>query len=223
MNIRSPVLLCYNSYMFTGIVEELGQVSDIRDNSISVSCKKILSDIKIGDSIAVDGVCLTVTSFNASGFVADVSYETKRVTKLANLKNYDPVNLERALLLSSRLGGHIVSGHVDCVAEVYNLASKGDFYELKIKVPDGFSQYYVKKGSITIDGISLTIADISNNIINVAVIPHTYEATNLSSLKKGDAVNIEFDILAKYVEKNLLMNDNKNNITMDFLEENGFV
>ena len=109
------------------------------------------------------------------------------------------------------------------VAEVYNLASKGDFYELKIKVPDGFSQYYVKKGSITIDGISLTIADISNNIINVAVIPHTYEATNLSSLKKGDAVNIEFDILAKYVEKNLLMNDNKNNITMDFLEENGFV
>ena len=209
--------------MFTGIVEEVGYISAIGQDSITISCKDVLSDIKIGDSIAVDGVCLTVTSFNASSFVADVSYETKKVTKLGSLKQSSPVNLERALLVSSRLGGHIVSGHVDCTAKVLELKKKDSFYELSIKLPEGYAQYYIKKGSVTIDGISLTIADVLNTVIKVAVIPHTYNSTNLSSLTAGDSVNIEFDILAKYVEKNLLMNDNKNNITMDFLAENGFV
>ena len=210
-------------YIFTGIVEEVGHINSIGLDTITVSCKEVLSDINIGDSIAVDGVCLTVTGFDKSSFTADVSYETKKVTKIGNLKQSDAVNLERALTLNSRLGGHIVSGHIDCTAQIQDIIKNGEFYELIIKIPDGFSQYYVKKGSITIDGISLTIADVSANIIKLAIIPHTFESTNLYSLKNGDFVNIEFDILSKYVEKNLLMNDNKNNITRDFLAENGFI
>ena len=209
--------------MFTGIVEEIGHINSVNNDSISVSCKKILEDINIGDSIAVDGVCLTVTSYNATSFNADVSYETMRVTKLGDLQINDSVNLERAMLATSRFGGHIVSGHVDCVGKIIDINKNGNFYELNVSIPDGNSQYFIKKGSITIDGISLTIYDLTENSIKVAVIPHTFENTNLKTLKSSSFVNIEFDILGKYVEKNLLMNDNKSNITERFLQENGFM
>lgn len=209
--------------MFTGIVEEIGHINAISNDSISVSCKKILEDIKIGDSIAVDGVCLTVTSFDNSSFNADMSYETMRVTKLGDLQFDDVVNLERAMLVNSRFGGHIVSGHIDCVGKILGINKTGNFYELGISIPEGNAQYFIKKGSITIDGISLTIYDLTNNSVKIAVIPHTFENTNLKSLKTNSFVNIEFDILGKYVEKNLLMNDNKSNITENFLKENGFI
>ena len=209
--------------MFTGIVEEIGHINSVNNDSISVSCKKILEDINIGDSIAVDGVCLTVTSYNATSFNADVSYETMRVTKLGDLQINDSVNLERAMLATSRFGGHIVSGHVDCVGKIIDINKNGNFYELNVSIPDGNSQYFIKKGSITIDGISLTIYDLTENSIKVAVIPHTFENTNLKTLKANSFVNIEFDILGKYVEKKLLMNDNKSNITENFLKENGFI
>lgn len=209
--------------MFTGIVEEIGYIKSVNTDTISVCCTKITEDMNIGDSIAVDGVCLTVTSIVADGFVADVSYETKNVTKLCRLKTSDSVNLERALLATSRFGGHIVSGHVDCVGEVSRLHKNGDSYELEIKLPSAdYSQYFVKKGSITIDGISLTIYDLTESSVKIAVIPHTFENTNMKTFNPGDLVNVEFDILAKYVEKKLLMNDNKNNITENFLKDNGF-
>lgn len=210
--------------MFTGIVEEVGQIKSIGSDSISVLCREILSDIKIGDSIAVDGVCLTVTTFDDKGFIADVSSETKKVIKFSELKTNDLVNLERAMLATSRFGGHIVSGHVDCVAEIAKLDKVGEFYNLEIILPSNeFKNYIVKKGSITIDGISLTIADCSDKSVRIAVIPHTYENTVLKTYCKGTKVNIEFDILAKYVEKNLLMNYNNNNITESFLKDNGFM
>ncbi len=209
--------------MFTGIVEEIGYINSVNNDSISVSCKKILEDINIGDSIAVDGVCLTVTSFDNNSFNADVSYETMRVTKLGDLQVNDSVNLERAMLVTSRFGGHIVSGHIDGVGKIIDIKKNGDFYELNISIPDGNAQYIIKKGSITVDGISLTIYDLTNNSVKIAVIPHTFENTNLKTLKANSFVNIEFDILGKYVEKKLLMNDNKSNITENFLKENGFI
>ena len=209
--------------MFTGIVEEIGHINSVNNDSISISCKKILEDINIGDSIAVNGVCLTVISFDNSSFNADVSYETMRVTKLGDLQVNDSVNLERAMLATSRFGGHIVSGHIDCVGKILNINKNGNFYELNISIPDGNAQYIIKKGSITVDGISLTIYDLTNNSVKIAVIPHTFENTNLKTLKANSFVNIEFDILGKYVEKKLLMNDNKSNITENFLKENGFI
>ena len=208
--------------MFTGIVEEIGIVKAISSNKITIECSKILDDIKLGDSIAVNGVCLTVTEFDANYFNADISPETFKVTALKELSNGSTINLERALKLSDRLGGHIVSGHIDTIGKIHQISKNKDFYDLKIEFNNEYQKYVVKKGSITINGISLTIADIKNNIVTIAVIPHTYENTMLKDLKNNDNVNIEFDILAKYVEKNLLSKDN-NNITMDLLERNGFV
>ena len=210
--------------MFTGIVEELGQIETITESSISIRCSKVLEDVKLGDSIAVNGTCLTVTTFNNSMFSADISSQTKNSTKLNNLAKNDLVNLERAMLANSRFGGHIVTGHVDCTGIINKIAKQGEFYDLRIKLPSNEnSQYIVKKGSITIDGISLTIGDITNSEIIFAIIPHTFENTNMKSFKIGDNVNIEFDILAKYVEKNLSLKDNGSNITNDFLTENGFL
>ncbi len=210
--------------MFTGIVEEIGLIKYISEDSIFVLCDKILEDINIGDSIAVDGVCLTVTQYDSTGYLADVSYETRKVTKLFNLQANDKVNLERAMSLASRFGGHIMSGHVDCVGVVENIRRNNSFYDLTVKLPTKeYAKYFVKKGSIAIDGISLTIAACTGDRVSVAVIPHTFENTNMLAYKTGDSVNVEFDILAKYVEKNLLMNDNKSNITEDFLKANGFV
>ena len=208
--------------MFTGIIEELGKVIAITDKKISISAKTVLEETKLGDSIAVNGVCLTVVGITAYRFDADVSPETMKVTALGDLRAGYLVNLERALPANGRFGGHIVSGHIDCKGRGKYIKKERDFYNLFVEIPPEFSKYVVKKGSVTINGISLTVADIQNNIIEIAVIPHTYENTNLKTFQSGDFVNIETDILAKYVEKFLSTSDNRTGIDMEFLMENGF-
>ena len=215
--------------MFTGIVEELGKIKKIEKLSngakLVIECKNILSDDKIGDSICVNGVCQTVTEFNSSSFSVMLSDETLKVTNFSDIKQGDYVNLERALMLNTRLGGHIVSGHIDCTGILISVDKLSDFYNLKFEIPQKSSKYIVYKGSITINGISLTVAEVKENTFTVAIIPYTYKNTVLKYLKTGDRVNIETDILAKYVEKLLRFEDNKtrNNISMEFLKENGFV
>lgn len=212
----------YNRFMFTGIVEELGKVQTITENKINIEAKTVLDDAKLGDSIAVNGVCLTVTNLSSKGFEADISPETKRVTALKYLKSGSLVNLERAMPANGRFGGHMVLGHVDGLGKGKYIKKEGEFYSLTIEVPSEISKYVVKKGSIAINGISLTVADAASNMITIAVIPHTYENTNLKTLQIGDFVNIETDITAKYIEKFLSTSDNKSGISMDFLLENGF-
>jgi len=208
--------------MFTGIIEEVGKVSTITDEKIIISAQTVLNGTKIGDSIAVNGVCLTVTKINTNSFEADISPETMKVTSLGSLKTGSAVNLERAMRADGRFGGHIVSGHIDGLGKGKSILKENDFYKISIELPIELTKYSVKKGSISIDGISLTIADIKDNIITVAVIPHTFRNTNLQNLRIGDFVNIETDILGKYVEKFLSTSDNRTGISMEFLMENGF-
>lgn len=213
--------------MFTGIVEEIGKIKSFKKENngavIEVECTTILQDTKIGDSIAINGVCQTVTKISTNSFCANVSDETLAVTNFNDLKNGDSVNLERALTLNSRLGGHIVSGHIDCRGKLLSCKKLSEFYDLEFEIPYEQEKYVVSKGSITINGISLTVAKIENNTIKTAIIPHTFNNTNLKTLVPGNYVNIETDILGKYVEKLLSVKDNKSSISMSFLQENGFV
>ena len=208
--------------MFTGVIEEVGTVKAITNSKIGIEAGIVTEDAKLGDSIAVNGVCLTVTSLGENVFEADISEETKKVTTLDGLKTGSLVNLERAMPVNGRFGGHIVSGHTDGFGKIKTINRNGNFYDLNIELTKELSKYVVKKGSIAINGISLTIADIQDDIVKIAVIPHTFENTNLKSLKSGDFVNIETDILAKYVEKFLSTSDNRAGISMEFLLENGF-
>lgn len=213
--------------MFTGIIEETGIIKEFSKSAslISVECKKVLEGLKIGDSIAIDGVCQTVIKFDKSSFSVQTSGETLSVTTFANLKTGQKVNLERALTLESRLGGHIVSGHIDGVAKIKNIEKQDEFYNFKIEFGKDVGKYLAKKGSVAINGVSLTVADVFSNEFSVAVIPHTFENTVLKFLKNGDFVNIEVDILAKYVEKFLSQDNNINcnqKVDENFLKENGF-
>lgn len=211
--------------MFTGIIEEIGTVKELSKNDtnalIVVECKQILDDLKIGDSIAIDGVCQTVIAFNKNNFSAQISSETLNVTTFSRLKIASKVNLERALTTNGRFGGHIVTGHIDGLAKVKNIQKHFEFYNVKFEIEKDLEKYIAKKGSVAINGISLTVADVILNEFNIAIIPHTFENTNLSNLKSGDFVNIEIDILAKYVEKILSTRDNST-IDENFLKENGF-
>lgn len=206
--------------MFTGIVEETGKIQFVTDRKVVIKCQKILEDAKIGDSIAVNGVCLTITDINKDTFSADISPETFKVACKLNLGN--TVNLERAMLANGRFGGHIVSGHVDGVAKIVELKNNGDFYDLKLELSENEAKYVIRKGSITVNGISLTIAKVEGGLINLAIIPHTYENTCLKELKIGDFVNVEVDMMAKYIEKFLSTSDNRSRIDFDFLQRNGF-
>ena len=208
--------------MFTGIIEETGKILTITEKIVVIEADVVLKDTKIGDSIAVNGVCLTVTDLKNNSFSADISPETYKITALKELKTNSIVNLERAMAANGRFGGHIVSGHVDSIAKIISIEKQSEFYNIKIELNDSSSKYVVKKGSITIDGISLTVAEIQNNIISIAIIPHTYENTNLKTHQKDDLVNIEVDIFAKYIEKFLSTGDNKSRIDMEFLQRNGF-
>ena len=208
--------------MFTGIIEETGKIQSVTSNNISVEADIVLKDTKIGDSIAVNGVCLTVTKKENKIFTADISTETYRVTNLKNLKTGNLVNLERAMPVNGRFGGHIVSGHIDGIGKIVKINKENEFHNIEIELSPENSKYTVKKGSITINGISLTIAEINNNRIKIAVIPHTFNNTNLHELQNGSIVNIETDILAKYIEKFLSTGDNRTGINMEFLLENGF-
>ncbi|MGC8925750.1 MAG: riboflavin synthase [Calditerrivibrio sp.] len=200
--------------MFTGIIEEVGTVSRVirkgENAELQINCSLILDDVRVGDSIAVDGVCLTVTKNNENNFIADVSYETISKTTLSSIKNNDKVNLERALTLNSRLGGHLVLGHVDCVGIIKQIRFRGESIELSIGGFDPIKQYIAKKGSIAVNGISLTVSDLGEDYFTVAVIPHTFEVTTLKYKKPGDGINLEVDVIARYVER-LLQNRENNN------------
>ena len=214
--------------MFTGIIEEIGTVRDFRLTSenaeVTIECSKVLEETKIGDSIAINGVCQTVVGLTDNTFTVEISKETLNVTNFTDLKSGAKVNLERALTLNERIGGHIVSGHVDGIASfVSSEKNSNNFYDMEFDVTNETSRYIVRKGSITINGISLTVVNVGENKIKVAVIPHTYENTNLKLLKNGDKVNVETDVFAKYIEKFLLNERTTSVITQDFLKENGFM
>ena len=187
--------------MFTGIVEERGSVA-VAGARLTIECRRVLEDLTIGASIAVNGVCLTAVEVSEKGFTADLAPETLDRSNLGDLRVGDGVNLERPITLAARLSGHIMQGHVDGTAVLESLTALADGnWELRLRVPEALDRYLVYKGSIAIDGISLTIADIADRVVRVAIIPHTYSATNLSGRKPGERLNIECDILAKHVEK----------------------
>ena len=186
--------------MFTGIVEEVGVVAKISDNAMTVRASKVLEDVKLGDSIAINGACLTAVDFSNSEFSVDLSPETMRRTSLGQLSVGGPVNLERALLASDRMGGHIVQGHVDGTGRVMSIRPDGDSIIFRIRVPKRLNRYIVEKGFVAVDGISLTVVKRGASSFTLAVIPFTLENTNLSAVSVGDRVNLEADILAKYVE-----------------------
>lgn len=208
--------------MFTGIIEEIGEINSFQHNKVlEVLCSKVLDNIKPGDSIAINGVCQTVVEFGTNFFKVEVSPETLAVTNFSKLSTGTKVNLERALTPSTRMGGHIVQGHVDQTATFLKAEKLDNFYNLYFETTD--TKYIVKKGSITVNGISLTVADVNETGFKIAIIPHTFENTTLKFLKTGESVNIETDILGRYVEKFLSLNNNKSKISMEFLRENGFV
>lgn len=191
--------------MFTGIIEELGAVRRLslsREGArLEVSGRTVVSDLRQGDSIAVNGVCLTVIERGADWFAADVSAETLRRTSLKQLRGGARVNLERPLLPSSRLGGHLVQGHVDGKGRFIEALPEGEGWLVKIWFPPELARYLVEKGSVAVDGISLTIAKLGDDWFEIAIIPHTWNVTNLKALERGAEVNLEVDMIAKYVER----------------------
>ena len=210
--------------MFTGIIEEVGYIQRIGGGQLAVSCEKVLTDVRQGDSIAVNGVCLTVTSFDRNYFTADVMPETIRCTEFRELKKGSPVNLERALTLASRLGGHIVSGHIDGTGTIESLQAEDNAVWVTIAAPGEILKYIVQKGSIAIDGVSLTVAYIDDSVFKVSIIPHTKDQTTLLGKKPGDEVNLECDMIGKYIEKLLVTRESpaSQGIDLNFLSENGF-
>jgi len=220
--------------MFTGLVEEIGLVKGIRKQGevmlISVAAKKVIDGIAVGDSIAVNGVCLTVTSFHVNDFTADVMPETYRKSSLSQLTNGRTVNLERAMIAGGRFGGHIVQGHVDGTGHIVTRFSDGNAVVFEIHVDtEEVLKYLIPKGSITIDGISLTIVSVVQNIVKVSVIPHTLAQTALQQRDVGDIVNLEGDIIGKYVEHLLryqtkeIDKPKQSNLSNAFLTEHGFM
>lgn len=213
--------------MFTGIIEEIGVIESIRKgvNSavLEIRAKTILSDLKIGDSVAVNGVCLTATTVGSNGFTADVMHETISRSGLSSLKKGSRVNLERAMSANGRFGGHIVSGHIDGTGVISRITKDDNAIWFTVNASERILRYIVEKGSVAIDGISLTVARVDNHSFSISAIPHTVKATILNEKKIGDEVNLENDIIGKYVEK-LAGNQpsGKSNITRDFLYRNGF-
>ncbi len=208
--------------MFTGIVEDVGIVKEVISIGSGVRLKigsKLSKELKNGDSVAVNGACLTVIERKENNFSVDISFETLNRTNLGKANSGKRVNLERALKLSDRLDGHIVLGHVDTTATIKSINRVGEFYILSIAIDSYTFEHSVEKGSIAIDGISLTIAKLTENSLDVAVIPFTYENTNLKYLKPGETVNIEVDIIGKYVKKFM---KKPQTLTEDFLKMHGF-
>lgn len=217
--------------MFTGIVEELGIVRALRllpeSGQLTLEGKKVLNGTQIGDSIAVNGVCLTVIRLSDSEFTVDVMAETLVKTNLAELKSGSPVNLERALQLQTRLGGHLVSGHVDGVGSIRRIVPWGIAKVYEINAPSALLSYMLPKGSIAIDGISLTVIDVEADYFTVSLIPHTSKETTLGIKGIGASVNLETDLIGKYVARfvglNTTSSNNKNDLSLGFLAEHGFI
>ncbi len=205
--------------MFTGIVEEIGHVRQITRQGefqrMQISAQRVLEDVKMGDSINVDGVCQTVVHFDAQSFSVETVSETLSRTTLGQFQSGRPVNLERALCPGDRLGGHIVQGHVDGVGHVESVQERQNEWRIQITVPSTLQRYIAEKGSIAIDGTSLTVADLSDGGFTISVIPHTFDYTILSQRRVGDAVNLEVDVLARYIER-LLAGDAGSNAGLSF-------
>ncbi len=215
--------------MFTGIVEEIGIIKGINKGaesaSITIGAKNILEDVKLGDSIATNGVCLTVTHFTKDSFTVDVMPETMRKSSLSNISIGSKVNLERALKLSDRLGGHIVSGHIDGTGVIKEFKKEDNAVWISIEAHEEILKYIINKGSIAIDGVSLTVAYVDKKMFKVSIIPHTGEETTLLNKKIGDKVNLECDLIEKYVERLSGFNskeENKSPLDLNFLSEHGF-
>lgn len=222
--------------MFTGIIEDVGVIEGLvpsgEDIRLSIKTDKLdMSDVSLGDSIANNGVCLTVVAMSKHGFSADVSHETIKRTGFASYQSGSKVNLEKALQANSRLGGHIVSGHVDGVGEVLSIAPVGRYVEIWVKAPDELAKYLAEKGSITVDGVSLTVNQVDGAKFLLTLIPHSLQETIIGSYKIATKVNLEVDVIARYLER-LMMGDkaaysstdsNKKDISMAFLAENGYL
>ena len=217
--------------MFTGIIEEVGKIISVKkgDKSsvLEIGANIIFSDMKLGDSIATNGVCLTVTSFGSNIFRADVMHTTLEATTLGDLSIGSIVNLERAMPANGRFGGHIVSGHVDGVATIRSITPVGNALVYTFNASDVLLKYMISKGSVAIDGISLTISELKENTFSVSIIPHTANETTLSMKKSNEKVNIELDVLGKYIDRllnfsNFSGQEKKSNITKDLLERHGF-
>lgn len=210
--------------MFTGIVEEVGRVQSIRREPanavLTIAASKVLEDVHLGDSIAVCGVCLTVTSFTSNAFTADVMHETLNRSSLGTLKPGSPVNLERAMPANGRFGGHIVSGHIDGMGRITRIRPDGNAVWYTVSASPSLLRYIVEKGSIAIDGISLTVAQVTGRDFSVSIIPHTQGQTTLSARRVGDTVNLETDCIGKYVEK--LLGSPDVGITQAFLARCGY-
>ena len=209
--------------MFTGMVEELGKVNEVKtginSSKLKIGCKTIMDDVKIGDSVAVNGVCLTATSVGVSEFTADVMNETLRRSNLSGLKKGDVVNLERAMLANGRFGGHIVSGHIDGTGTICDIKKDDVAVWYTVKADKKILKYIIEKGSVTLDGISLTVAKVTSESFWVSIIPHTAKETGIGSKKVGDSLNIENDLIGKYIEKLMTYRDEKSSggLTMEML------
>lgn len=215
--------------MFTGLIEEIGTVKAIakgtRSAQITINAHKVLEDVGLGDSISTNGVCLTVTDFDRSSFTVDVMPETMRRSNLKDLKNGSKVNLERALKLGDRLGGHIVSGHIDGVGFIRNTKEEDNATWVTIETADEILKYIIEKGSIAIDGTSLTVAYVDKDTFKVSIIPMTRDETTLLSKRIGEEVNLECDMVGKYIERLTMFKEDDNQkklIDINFLRDNGF-
>ena len=221
--------------MFTGLIEEVGTLQSIeqgeKDYQLVIKASTVLSDVRLGDSIAVNGVCLTVTAFDRTSFQADVMPETLKATALKTLSVGSRVNLERAMTIDRRFGGHFVSGHVDGTGQITQIKPERNAVYFRIALDRELLKYLVPKGSVAVDGISLTVVDVTEADFSISIIPHTLTATNLHVKKVGDMVNIECDMMAKYIERmfNLRFGESgtrslrEEKITLDLLKENGFL
>ncbi len=217
--------------MFTGIIEEIGRIDSIKKGTQSavmgIRCQKVLEGTKIGDSIAINGVCLTVTSLYEQGYTADIMAETLERSSLGSLSKNSPVNLERAMAADGRFGGHIVAGHIDGTGKIRDIRRDETAVWYTVEAKPQILRYVVEKGSIAIDGISLTVARVTDRDFSVSIIPHTQGETSLGFRQKGDIVNLECDVIGKYVEKLMKPTDNttrvESNITDTFLMEHGFI
>lgn len=206
--------------MFTGIVEEVGEIVLADPTKLCIRCSKVLDGTVVGDSISVNGVCLTVVEVRESTFRVDVMPETMRISSLGRLKINDRVNLERAMSMNDRFGGHIVTGHIDGVGRIVNIVPSGNAVVISVLMQSDTIRYIITKGSVTLDGISLTVVSVGQDTFSVSVIPHTMSETCLRYKKIGDILNIEFDVVGKYVER--FVGCREQGITYDFLVENGF-
>ncbi|WP_139492333.1 riboflavin synthase [Brevibacillus dissolubilis] len=219
--------------MFTGIIEEVGTIAGVEGGSqaskVLIQAKTVLGGVQLGDSISVNGVCLTVTSFTASHFTADVMPETLKKTNLGKLKRGEPVNLERAMAMGDRFGGHIVSGHVDGVGQIISRENYANAVLFRITAPKSLQKYMIPRGSVTVDGISLTLVDVENDGFSISIIPHTLAHTCLRDKHAGDMVNLECDVIGKYVERLMTFgtegsegSSRRSSVSLDFLRDNGF-